>query len=781
MTIQDSLPPGETHPRLPRRFAGLLEALASLNQISGAINRIGSDDVTSSAESALHSLQLIVESAIRVVPGSSAVIYTYDETRGLFERESRVSAAPLVKGEGPGARENITDDLPRPNGIGTRSIQQRRGLVSYEQPDLDVHPCHAAQGVRAVGCFPLIVAEQAVGVLYIYLREERPFTRLELLMLENFVHQAAMAIYHTRRLAAMRRDLARKEDELNRLRRAGMLISSRLRLEETLESILQLALDVTNAHYGIFRLLDTSGENLVTRAYAGVDLTRPKIETLPLSAESVMGHAARSRQTILIPDLQAEPWAGIYYPLDAGLQMRSELAVPLINASGRLEGVLNLESPEPGAFDENDSHILQSLATYAVIATQEARLLDALQEVARQVFSQPCQQVLDHLTEAACGLLNASASALWLLEEDRLALRASSGGYVHSGQIPLAGSLTGQAVLTREAVVADDARGDPRFHPRDLAQPQQDPSGLSQNWARALIVPLLAGNEGQPLGAFGVYSAAPETGRFIESDWDKKVLTFLAHYAALALQNENRQQALRAAQEQRAVAETFAAVGDIASNLLHHLNNKVGAIPVRVQNIQDKCAPALETDPYLARNLAEIERCATEAMQTVRDNLSRLRPIRLEPVYVAARLAEALSAARLPPGIQARMEGLDSLPVVMAGGQSLTFVFTNLLENAADAMRGQGVIEIRGRASADWVEITVSDSGPGIPPELRERIFELNFSGRSASRPGKLGFGLWWVKTLMTRLGGSVDIEAEQSGQRGATFRLRLPRIPEES
>ncbi len=101
------------------------------------------------------------------------------------------------------------------------------------------------------------------------------------------------------------------------------------------------------------------------------------------------------------------------------------------------------------------------------------------------------------------------------------------------------------------------------------------------------------------MGAFGVYSSETDPGRFAESDWDKKVLTFLAHYAVLAIQNENRQQALRSAQEQRSVAETFAAVGDIASNLLHHLNNKVGTIPVRVQSIQDKCAPALECGRHI--------------------------------------------------------------------------------------------------------------------------------------------------------------------------------------
>jgi signal transduction histidine kinase len=69
----------------------------------------------------------------------------------------------------------------------------------------------------------------------------------------------------------------------------------------------------------------------------------------------------------------------------------------------------------------------------------------------------------------------------------------------------------------------------------------------------------------------------------------------------------------------------------------------------------------------------------------------------------------------------------------------------------------------------------VCDSGPGVAPELHERIFELSFSGR---RAGKLGFGLWWVKTWMTRLGGSVTIESD--GMHGTCFKLRLPRTEED-
>ena len=708
----------------------LLEVLASLNQISDAINHIGSGDVNNSGVS----LQLIVESAIRVVPGSSAVIYTYDQATGNFEVESRVSAQ--AEGHVLASNSTYSDDSPRPNGIGIRTIQRRRRTLSYEEHDIEAHPYYAASGVNVVGCFPLIVAEQAVGILYIYLYEKREFTKIEQLMLDNFVNQAAMAIYHARRLTGAQRNLARKEDELSRLHRAGLIISSRLRLKETLESILQLALEVTNARYGIFRLLDKSGEYLITSVVGGSHMDKPLIEKMPLNGNSVMAHVARTRQPVLISDLRIEPWTQIYYPLDSGLNMLSELAVPLVNASGRLEGVLNLESPHVGAFSEDDSHMLQSFATYAVTAIQEVRLLDALQEAAQLLISQPSPKVLDQLCAMANDLLNSSSSAIWLEDEQgHLQLASSHGEIQYAGQIS------------------------------EVDSPN------------ILMLPLLPGNDAKAMGMFGVFYA--ETGgreaRSVTSEWDKKVLACLANYAVLAVQNESNQQALRASQEQHWTAETFAAVGDISANLLHNMNNKVGIIPVRVQGIQDKYHQMLENDSYLTKSLSEIERSAAEAMQIVQENLSHLRPIRMEKVRIATCISDAIQSVQMPSTLSVEVDGLDELPMVVAGAQSLTFVFKNLIENANVAMSGNGHIKIHGHAGRKWIKVSVIDNGPGIPPDLHNQIFELNFSGRAGSHPGKLGFGLWWVKTLMTRLGGSVVVESD--GEHGATFVLRLPRM----
>ncbi len=567
-----------------------------------------------------------------------------------------ITALHIVEGFG---EKSITHAGIRSDGLGARAFIHRQRILSYEHPDLNIHPQKALAGARTVACFPMIAANEVVGLLYVYLFATREFSPIELLMLENLVNQAAMAVYQQRQFSLTKRVLARKDEELRHLRRAGLLISSRPRLQETLEAILQMALEVTDARYGIFRLVDEGGQNLVTRAIAGDQLAQPLVEALPIDARSVMSWVAKERQPVLIHDLQSQPWSAMYYPLDADLVMRSELAVPLVGSSGRLEGVLNLESPEVGAFSEADSHLLQALATQAMVAIQEARLLDALQAVAQILLVLPYQEVLDHLVELACSLLNAEASVIWLRmdhlratpavyqenDASHLLLVSASpnyrdegtsrqAGWTHSeahasshhdmGQLlPVKNSLAGLAMSTRQPVVSEDIRTDDRFHRRELA--------VRQGWKYALVVPLLASrtndehspdHRSEPIGAFSVYRSETDQdasfqGTFAGSEWDEKVLTCLAHYASLAVQNADRQNTLRTIQERNALAETFAAVGDIAANLLHNLNNKVGVIPVRVQGIQDKCQDALLANPYLDSGLTEIERSAVEAMAFV--------------------------------------------------------------------------------------------------------------------------------------------------------------------
>jgi two-component system phosphate regulon sensor histidine kinase PhoR len=83
-------------------------------------------------------------------------------------------------------------------------------------------------------------------------------------------------------------------------------------------------------------------------------------------------------------------------------------------------------------------------------------------------------------------------------------------------------------------------------------------------------------------------------------------------------------------------------------------------------------------------------------------------------------------------------------------------------------------VTIRGYEREKWVKVEVHDTGPGIDRQLQDQIFEFSFSREDATQPEKLGFGLWWIKTLMARLGGAVTVESD--GQHGTMFRLKFPR-----
>jgi len=381
-----------------------LEALTLLNRVSEEVNHLASGDSAGLEEV----LRLIAEAANRLGRGAWASVVPLQAEKTAPDFASRITA-----GDAPEAF---------PESFILQALDEGAPLFSYNRP-----PGMHFLEEPVMACYPLTAENVTVGALAIEARGRQPFSDAEKLCLSTLANLAAAAIHKSGRLSDMRRDLARKEEELEQLRRAGLLIYSRPQLDETLDAILQMALEVTRAQYGIFRLVDRTGSRLVTRAVAGERLNRPLVNVLPVAANSIMGWVARNRQPVCISDLRLEPWRSRYYPLDPALDMRSELAVPLINASGQLEGVLNLESPQVAAFDEQDSHLMQSLAVQAVTAIQEVRLLDALQEAAQLLLTQPSQKTLARLVSLACDLLNADTGAIWIRAGERLVLQAAAG------------------------------------------------------------------------------------------------------------------------------------------------------------------------------------------------------------------------------------------------------------------------------------------------------------------------------------------------------------------
>jgi signal transduction histidine kinase len=121
-------------------------------------------------------------------------------------------------------------------------------------------------------------------------------------------------------------------------------------------------------------------------------------------------------------------------------------------------------------------------------------------------------------------------------------------------------------------------------------------------------------------------------------------------------------------------------------------------------------------------------------------------------------------------GIEVVVDIEPDLPTIEASGRDLNQVWTNLIDNAADAMDGKGTLTIRAAGDNGTVVVEIADTGPGIDPEVRRRIFDPFFTTKA---PGQgTGLGLHTVHTIVTRSGGEIAVD---SGPTGTTFTLRFP------
>jgi signal transduction histidine kinase len=121
-------------------------------------------------------------------------------------------------------------------------------------------------------------------------------------------------------------------------------------------------------------------------------------------------------------------------------------------------------------------------------------------------------------------------------------------------------------------------------------------------------------------------------------------------------------------------------------------------------------------------------------------------------------------------GIETIVDIEPDLPTIEASGRDLNQVWTNLIDNAADAMGESGTLTIRAAMEDGTVVVAIADTGPGIDPEVRDRIFDPFFTTKA---PGQgTGLGLHTVHTIVTRSGGTISIDSDSTG---TTFTLRFP------
>jgi len=677
----------------------------------------------------------------------------------------------------------VENDLPAGVGASGRAAAEGRAVVStdiFNDPSLVLTDAVAAAmrraGDAAVLAVPLRAKYRIIGTLSLGDVAGRVFTEAEVGLLQTFGDQAALALENARLFSL---ETARR-GQIAVLAEAERELAPELDPGRLLTLIIERATRLFSAH-GVIYLADAGGM-LVPHAwtqgggFGNMSLT---------SGQGVVGACAEQRRGLIENDYPTSPFA---LPKWVAMGVRRAMAFPLA-VQDRLLGVvaMNRAGPDAAPFSDDDLAVLESFAARAAIALENARLyeenrrqveeLSVLLELSRAVTGQLDRATLLEAIRTQVGrILDAANMAIVLRDAGRgdleVVLRTVDGIRDMRAPIRYPGRSVGLMSIvleTGEPVRTDDYAAEcARWH----VDPVTTFSGV-RHW---LGVPMRAGDT-----VIGVLTVRSSERPFVVAD--ERLLTNIAHLAALALRNaglfEERTRAyseLAAAQDLLVRTEKLRALGEMASGVAHDFNNLLASILGRAQLTLQRLQ-----DPQLRKWVQVIERAALDGAQTVR-RLQEFTRIRRDQPVVAVDLNDVIRGAleitqsRWREETRSRGVAVDvqtslaSVPGVAGDPAELREAMTNLILNAVDAMPEGGTLTLTTAVAHGEVVVTVADSGVGIPEAIRAKIFDPFFTTKG---PQGTGLGLSMTYGILSRHGARITVESRE-GQ-GTVFRLTFP------
>jgi len=302
---------------------------------------------------------------------------------------------------------------------------------------------------------------------------------------------------------------------------------------------------------------------------------------------------------------------------------------------------------------------------------------------------------------------------------------------------------------------------------------KQSLEGNTQGRFVETYIPIRETQDGAVIGVVEIYRTPDALFETIHAGqaliWASAVGGGLFLYAVLFWIVRRADTLIRQQQERLVRAETFAAVGEMASAVAHGIRNPLSSI-------RSSAELALAGEPGSFREPAEEIIAAADRLEKwVRGLLSYSRPFNssLEKVDINPLLRESLGNFTRDMdkrGIAGVLDLREPLPSVAGDAALLGQVINSLLANALEAMAGSGKVTLSSRATPDhkFVLVTVADTGPGIDPSELDQVFKPFYTTKSKG----LGVGLPLAKRIVERFGGAIYIESKRGA--GTCVSLRF-------
>jgi PAS domain S-box-containing protein len=280
------------------------------------------------------------------------------------------------------------------------------------------------EGIRSTIMLPLLAGDEAVGFFYLDNKTPSAYTERDLALLDPVAQQLALAIQNNRLLKELQeqsRELARSVEEMNVLREVGQAVASTLDLQTVLTTIVTHAVELSGTDGGMISEYDEQSRKFILRATHGMDeeLTNGLQANPVRLGEGSVGGAAAARQPIQFPNVETDTYEPRLQSLLMQSGFRSILSVPLLR-EGRIFGGLSVLRKSTGEFPGQAVDLLRTFATQSVLAIQNARLFQEIEEKSRElvVASKHKSQFLANMSHELRTPLNAIVGYTELILDD---------------------------------------------------------------------------------------------------------------------------------------------------------------------------------------------------------------------------------------------------------------------------------------------------------------------------------------------------------------------------